>query len=365
VAVTAPRVLRPQSAGPRLLVLRALGLGDLLAGVPAIRALRRAFDRQWLVLATPPALAPLALLTGAVDEVLPYSAPETGPWPPLPWPGGPPDLAVNLHGRGPQSHRALLELRPRRVWGFPHSSFPGVSGPAWPDAGHEVARWCGLLAHHLVPADPNDLSLPRPADRAPPRPGAIVIHPGARYEARRWPPDRFAAIAAALRDAGHPVVVSGGAAERPLAVAVADQAGLDRADVLAGRTDTLDLAALVATARLVVCGDTGVGHLATAYGTPSVLLFGPVPPDEWGPPAGRRQHAVLWHDAAPTDPRDSRPSPALLQISVRETLDAVATLLEGDAEPPAVASRTADDLVPGPRSADQVPQTADRAAAAP
>ena len=327
MAVTQPPSNEPRSAGPRLLVLRALGLGDLLTGVPAYRALRRAFDRHWVVLAARPALAPLALLTGSVDEVLPYTAPQTGQWPALPWPGSPPDLAVNLHGRGPNSHRVLVGLRPRRLWGFAHSSFPEVGGPAWLDAEHEVLRWCGLLAHHRIRTDPDDLGLPRPPDRDSPRPGAVVVHPGAAYPARRWPADRYAAVAAALHAAGHDVVVTGGVGERGLALAVAEQAGLDRSDALAGRTDTLDLAALVAAAGLVVCGDTGVGHLATAYGTPSVLLFGPVPPAEWGPPPGHPQHLVLWHDAGSTDPRGDRPGPGLLAISVPEVLDAVAAVL--------------------------------------
>jgi ADP-heptose:LPS heptosyltransferase len=338
VAVTGPR-----SAGPRLLALRALGLGDLLAGVPAYRGLRRAFDRHWLVLAAPPALAQLALLTGAVDEVLPYTVPAEGDWPPLRWPGGPPDLAVNLHGRGPQSHQVLLELRPRRLWGFAHSSFPEVGGPAWPDDEHEVARWCGLLGQHGVPAEPDDLALPRPAGRASPRPGAVVVHPGAAFPARRWPAERFAAAAASLRIAGHQVVVTGSAAERGLAARVAELARLDKEDVLAGRTDVLDLAALVATAALVVCGDTGVGHLATAYGTPSVLLFGPTPPAEWGPPPARRQHAMLWHGTGPTDSREDRPSPALLAISVAEVLDAATAML---ARPAAATTRPTDGTPP-------------------
>ena len=157
----------------------------------------------------------------------------------------------------------------------------------------------------------------------------MVVHPGASAASRRWPAGRFAAVAAALRRAGHQVVVTGGAAERPLATAVAVQAGLPQAAVLAGRTDLLELAALVAGARLVLCGDTGVGHLATAYRTPSVLLFGPVAAAEWGPPADRAQHVVL-RGGAPgrRDPHGDAPDPGLLALEVSEVLSAVTTVLE-------------------------------------
>ncbi|GAA4098209.1 glycosyltransferase family 9 protein [Actinomadura miaoliensis] len=307
-----------------MLVLRALGLGDLLTAVPALRALRRALPGRRLTLAAPAALAPLAELTGAVDDVLPARGLH-----PLP-PCGPVDLAVNLHGRGPQSHRVLRDLHPVRLLAFAHPQVPDVTGPPFdpPRGGeeHEVTRWCRLLASSGFDPDPRDLGLPAPG-RPSPAPGAVVVHPGAGYPARRWPPERFARVAAALRADGHRVVVTGGPDETGLAARVAGAAGLDPSDDLSGRTGPLDLAALVAHARLVVCGDTGTGHLATAYRTPSVLLFGPTSPAAWGPPPGRAAHRVLWAGRR-GDPHGLEPDPGLLEISVPDVLDAARGTLE-------------------------------------
>ena len=96
--------------------------------------------------------------------------------------------------------------------------------------------------------------------------------------------------------------------------------------VLAGRTDLGALCDLVARAGLVVSGDTGIAHLASAYGTPSVVLFGPVDPAQWGPPADG-PHVAL---ARPAHRRGERfaddPDPALLAIGVEEVVAAAATV---------------------------------------
>lgn len=354
---------------PRLLALRALGLGDLLTGLPALRALRDGFPAHELVLAAPRALAPLALASGAVDAVSDVhgidAAALAGRMPAGPW-----DLAINLHGRGPQSSRALLALGPRRLvaWSCPQA---GVHGPVWRGDEHEVSRWCRLLSESGIPADASqiDLTLPveatGPVSRVPARlVGATVLHPGAAAPSRRWPAARWALVAAAEVTAGRHVLVTGSSAEASLVKAVvatstrllrrtgvegvADvrQAGahqlgahpsvprgdMPAAEALVG-ADVMTLAAHVAVADRVVCGDTGVAHLATALGRPSVVLFGPTPPARWGPPPERPQHVALW--AGHTgDPHAEGPDPGLLALGVSDVLTALGGL---PVAPPGVA----------------------------
>jgi ADP-heptose:LPS heptosyltransferase len=196
-----------------------------------------------------------------------------------------------------------------------------------------------MLAWYRIVACPRDLLLHRPAV-PPAADGVTIVHPGAQQPARRWPVDRFARLARQLHADGHDVVVTGSPAETGLAGRVAGLAGLPADRVLAGRTDVGALAALVSRARLVVCGDTGIGHLATGYGTPSVLLFGPTPPSHWGPGVDLDRHRVLWHgERVPAGRRPARsrralpdpalaaiPDPALAAISVDEVLAEVRAL---------------------------------------
>ncbi|MGW3891023.1 glycosyltransferase family 9 protein [Micromonospora chokoriensis] len=302
-----------------ILVLRALGVGDLVTAVPAVRALRAAYPSRELVLAAPAGLAPLVDLVGGVDRLVDTCG--------LDRPvrvGSAPQVAVNLHGRGPQSHRLLAATRPGRLLAFADPHGDHVEGPQWSDDEHEVDRWCRLLSWYGIPADRADLGLRRPASAGLPA-GVTVLHPGSKVPAKRWPAERFAALARALTDQGHRVLLTGSADERALAARVAEAAGLGSDAVLAGRTDLGTLAALVADARLVVSGDTGVAHLATGYGTASVVLFGPVPPAHWGPPPDRPRHRALWAgegDWPRWDGVGSHPTMAALRLD--EVLAAVA-----------------------------------------
>jgi len=296
-----------------VLILRALGLGDFLTGVPAYRGLRRAFPRARLCLAAPETLRPLLPLTRSLDRLLP--TPHLGA---LTAPSGVVDVAVNLHGSGPQSIDQLLALSPGRLITHHHPERPDVPGPSWESGFHDVLRWSRLLDLEGIPVDVTDLPLSKPRGRSR-IPDSIVIHPGAASPARRWPAARFAEVARRLAPDGQ-VVITGTAAERDLVRAVVRQAGLEPSGDLSGSLDLGQLAALVAAAQLVISGDTGVAHLATAFGTPSVVLFGPTPPELWGPPPGG-PHTVLWHGST-GDPHGSEPDPGLLDIGVTEVVSA-------------------------------------------
>ncbi len=298
---------------PQLLVLRALGLGDLLVAVPALHALRRAFPDHRLLYAAP------AWLGGAVDLVGGYELlPVAGLDQPLPQLPGGVDIAVNLHGKGPESSRRLQALGARRI--LQHGGGAGY-GPPWIEDLQERGRWTRLLQWHGIDADPQDCRLMPPP--VPTRfPGATVLHVGAAYASRLWPAERFAEVGRRLAARGHTVVFTGSGPERERALDVCRRAGLPESRVLAGALELQELAACIAAARLVVSADTGAAHLASAYSRPSVVLFGPVGPERWGPPPG--PHMVLTHAGERGgDPFADRPDPALLAVSVDEVLAAV------------------------------------------
>jgi ADP-heptose:LPS heptosyltransferase len=293
----------------KLVVLRALGLGDLLTAVPALRALARAFAGHECVLLAPAALAPLVELLGDAAYALHHVDGVRALPAVLPRAVHGADVAVNLHGRGPQSTALLRAAQPQVLVAFGRQA-------AWREGERETVRWCRLLEAVGVAADPADLDLDlEPPAEPTPHAGAAVIHPGASAPARRWPAARWAAVG---RELPGPVVVTAGPGEQALARAVAREAG---ATVFAG--DLRALAALVASAARVLCADTGVAHLATALGTPSVVLFGPTPPAHWGPPPERTRHRVLWAGGR-GDPNGARTDPGLLTLQPHDVLEAIA-----------------------------------------
>ena len=324
-----------RSCESAVLVLRALGLGDALTGVPALRGLRRAWPGRWLLLAADRRIGDWLRDLGVVDEVLPTTGLNPLAWPPSGLMGGTGHFAVNLHGSGPQSHLVLSATTPARLVAFRQSAVGFRGGPPWHTDEHEVDRWCRLVGEVGGPCGRDDLYLPLTG----PRSSEILLHPGAAAAARRWPAHRWAQLTTHLLAAGHRVTLTGGPTEADLCAGIvrASSRGERFAATTAGRLELPALADRVASARLLVSGDTGVAHLATAFRTPSVLLFGPTSPRRWGPTVDPHRHSVLWHgaDDRPGDPHGSVVDPALAAIGVDEVLVAVETLLNDHlADPP-------------------------------
>jgi ADP-heptose:LPS heptosyltransferase len=302
---------------PVAVALRALKLGDLLVAVPALHALRRSLPEHRLLIATSAWLAPLVDLV-PVDGIVPAKGLDAL----LPFRPGEVDVAVNLHGNGAESRGIIDALGARRA--IQHAR-PGEPGPQWLDGIHERVRWARLVDAFGMPSDPDEVAIRVP--EAPSRaPGAAVVHVGAFYGSRQWPVERFGAVARALADRGHAVVFSGSAAERERALAVAAAGRFPEEAVLAGRIELDEFAALIAGASVVVTADTGAAHLASAYRIPSVVIFGPAPPEEWGPPASG-PHIVLTDPALRVgDTFGSEPDPALLAVTVEDVLAATTRL---------------------------------------
>ncbi len=300
----------------RVAVFRALQLGDLLCAVPALRAVRTALPNSEIVLIGLPWARTLAQRYPAFLD----GFREFPGWPGLPeqpprWERIPGflaevqeerfDLVIQLHGSGVVTNPLVALFGARRTAGF---YVPGNYRPdpelflPYPEEGLEVRRLLRLVEHFGMPAQGEHLEFPvRDADRralaALPgadklKPGRYVcVHPGASVHERRWPAEHFAAVARVLAGRGLRVVLTGTAPEAELARQVARLAGVECLD-LAGRTDLGAAAALLAGARLLVCNDTGVSHLAAALGTPSVVVSTGDNPARWSPADGRR-HRVL------------------------------------------------------------------------
>jgi ADP-heptose:LPS heptosyltransferase len=163
------------------------------------------------------------------------------------------------------------------------------------------------------------------------------VHVGAQLASRRWPARRHAAVGDALAARGWRVVFTGSAAERAL-VDEAVRAMRHPAVDLTGRTTLWTLGALIASARLLVCNDTGVSHVAAATRTPSVVVACGSDVARWAPLDARR-HAVLWRDA-PCRPCAQPACPTAHECATGVTVDeVVAAALQALARAPAQEPR--------------------------
>jgi heptosyltransferase I len=289
---------------PRILLVKLSSFGDVLHALPTLEALRQAYPTghiTWLVEA---AYAPLLSGQPALDEV--WVAPRLRPT--EFFSGSNPaalrhllrqlrthtfDLVLDVQGLLKSAAWVALARSPRKV-GYNKtrelSYLPLTERvPPFDPEAHAVERYLNL-AHYLgaPPAPPRfrlgldaaaDISALIPAE--PGRPLA-VLHPGARWASKLWPPASWANLAEWLHAQGFQIAVTGSPADRELAAGLTAQCRAPLIN-LAGATSLAQLAAILRKTRLAVTTDTGVMHLAAALGTPVVALFGPTAPWRTGP----------------------------------------------------------------------------------
>jgi heptosyltransferase-2 len=206
-----------------------------------------------------------------------------------------------------------------------------------------LVSYCELLERGLgIPVTDRrpELFLDPEADRAAagrlladvPRPFALLV-PGGNRDDKRWPVERFAALAKALADRGLASVATGSPGERPLLARLAAASPVPIHDLSQRSFDLGVLKGIVAAARICISNDTGPRHLAAAFAVPTVALFGPTD-HRWTLLPGAPERLLVAEPFLPGDRMADRHAKAcrIERIALGDVLDAVDRLLA--ARPP-------------------------------
>ena len=330
-------------------LVRLSSLGDVVHALPVAAALRRGLPQVRIVWVVERREAALLRDNGAIDAVVPV---DTRAWRRARSPlaaaraagavselarhlrAARLDVAIDLQGNVKSGVLTALTGAPLRI-GFVaarcreplnavftnHRVLPPAA------ARHVVEQGLALLAP--VGVRPAAVEFPLPLDpAAEARMDAfladaglkasqrlVVLNPGAGRPDKRWPVERFGALAARLvEEAGATVLVVWGPSEEPAARAIAG--AVPRGVLAAPPTGLAELLAVLRRASVVVAGDTGPLHLAAALGAPCVGLYGPTSVERNGP-WGQGARALRGADGT------------LAALDVARVYRAVAAVLDG------------------------------------
>jgi len=304
--------------GAKIVILRALQLGDLLCSIPLFRAIKSQYPECHLSLIGLPWSFDLQKrFPHLIDEIIPFPG----------WPGLPEqpllheevpaflsrlqsqnfDLALQAHGSGLYVNQIIELIKPKISAGFYTDTWRpnDTLFIQYPEGIHEIERLLSLA--EILGLNSSNTSLEFPlfeSDREGAErvmlehqldaSGYICLHAGSRGADRRWPLTHFSEVATTLSKRGLPVVLTGSKEEMTLVeelqLLIESRGGT--VINLAGKTALGTLAALLNTSRLLISNDTGVSHIASALKVPSVVLFTGSDPVRWAPLDRERHRAV-------------------------------------------------------------------------
>ncbi|MCI0356635.1 MAG: glycosyltransferase family 9 protein [Acidobacteria bacterium] len=343
----------------RILIVRLGAMGDVLHGLPAVAALRRAFpsaqidwvlEPRWAELlcaageARTAPRSPLKPLVDVVYEVDTRALRSASGWE---WKQAADTLrrirrvkyeaALDLQGSMKSSLIAALSGA-REIVGFEKTR----EGPAamfynqrvMARARHIIEQNLELaatLAGNIAPA-PAELPQDRGADswcelelRKHGRYDYALLSPGVGWGAKRWPAERYGEVARRLAAEGLASYINAGPGEEKLACDVEAASGGTAARI----SCSLGLLiALTRRAKLFIGGDSGPTHLAAALGIPVVAIFGPTDPERNGP-YGARAVVLRSAESRTSYSHTVTEDPGLRNITADQVAEAAQKLLKG------------------------------------
>lgn len=332
----------------RILVLQLKRIGDLILTTPALWALRQNFPKAHLALAVEAGSREMLPAIDYVDDTLVYERRgENGRmWRHLLLRHY--DVCLDFTGTDRSALCGVLSKARRRVtfeWvqrsRFRHVFYNEFVGSSVRE-NHTVDHYLHLLRALQVPiraGAPIVLRLPEWAPRKARQllaeaglgDGApfILVHPGTARPEKYWPATRWAEVIRWCEaNLQMPCVLSGsddGHEQNQITLITEAYPEIAARDI-SGRLDLLTLAALTQQASLVLTVDSAPMHLAGAFGTPQVALFGPTNPFHWRP---RHDRAIILQSHGPTSPpefRPQHPGGPMTEISTQNAIDAIVAL---------------------------------------
>ncbi len=286
----------------KILLFRALKIGDMLCAMPAIVNLRQHFKKDRIgIIVLPSMVSFMERFSDYFDDIIPFSG----------YPGLPEqafskqdyqqmlkyihsekyDLFIQMHGNGSGLQGFLSDLSIPNIWGF--SPIPEKGRFTYPSHLHEIQKHNALLQWYGVQTQTEEIPFPTSSqdeyrygklvdaynlDKQP----YVVIHPGASCDERRWGIHNFTEVIKILNAKGYSLVISGVENEQPLVDTLRRSVDFPFYNAI-GKADLGVTALLLKDSAGLITNCTGVSHLGAATQTLSVVISKDGEPLRWGP----------------------------------------------------------------------------------